>query len=79
MSDTDQKKSEIVVLHRMPSHHALMKSNRWLFRCVLFLMAVIFIGGFFLMPVDDYQTLKKPAATSYGEKTTPICLRKWIL
>lgn len=72
MSDTDQTKSELVVIHRMPSHQALMKSNRWLLRCVLFLMAVIFVGGFFLVPGFDGQSLKQQAA--YVEKANPRLL-----
>lgn len=70
MSDSDEKKSEIIVLERVPSHHALMKSNRWLVRCVLLLMTVIFVGGFYLLPGDDYAELRQGSA----EKTNPRLL-----
>jgi len=70
MSDTDLTKSEIVVMHRMPSHQALMKSNRWLLRCVLFLMAVIFVGGFLLVPKGDYEAVKQKNF-AYAEKNSP--------
>lgn len=70
MSDTDLTKSEIVVMHRMPSHQTLMKSNRWLLRCVLFLMAVIFVGGFLLVPKGDYEAVKQKNF-AYAEKNSP--------
>lgn len=54
MSETNKTKSEIVVLQRVPSHQALMKSNRWLVRGILFLMTVIFVGGFLLLPSYDF-------------------------
>jgi len=70
MSDTDQTRSEIIVMHRMPSHQALMKSNRWLLRCVLLLMAVIFIGGFLLVPKGDYEAIKQKNF-AYAENNNP--------
>lgn len=61
MSDTDKKKTEIIVLHSVPSHQALMKSNRWRLRGVVLLMAVIVVTGFWLMPsgsfLDRYQKI----------------------
>jgi len=70
MSDSDEKRSEIVVLQRVPSHQALMKSNRWLLRCVLFLMMVVFVGGFYLLPGEDYAELRQRNV----EKTNPRLL-----
>ena len=59
MSELHEKKSEIVVLHSIPPHQALMKVNRWLMAMVFFLMAVIVIAGFFLLPANDLSRYKK--------------------
>ena len=63
MSDLHEKKSEIVVLQRMPSHQGLMKVNRWLMAMVFFLMTVIVIAGFFLFPAKDVTSFKKSEVT----------------
>ena len=59
MSDMHEKKSEIVVLQRIPSHKGLMKVNRWLTAMVFFLMTVIVIAGFFFFPANDITRYKK--------------------
>src|SRR5664280_2315815 len=59
MSELYEKKSEIVVLQRIPSHQALMKVNRWLMAMVFFLMTVIVIAGFFFLPANDITRYKK--------------------
>lgn len=73
MSDTDKTKSEIIVLQRIPSHQALMKSNRWLLRGILFLMTVIFVGGFLVLPSYDFldQYQKITADDVYPAQTNP--------
>ena len=63
MSELHEKKSEIVVLQRIPSHQGLMKVNRWLTATVFFLMTVIVIAGFFLFPAKDVTSYKKSEAT----------------
>ncbi|MDD5276325.1 MAG: hypothetical protein PHR16_09605 [Methylovulum sp.] len=73
MSDTGKIKSEIIVLQRVPSHQALMKANRWLLTGVLFLMTVIFIAGFFLLPSNDFVDNYKKLATAdeYATQSNP--------
>ena len=63
MSELHEKKSEIVVLHRIPTHQGLMKVNRWLMSVVFFLMTVIFIAGFFLLPANDFTRYKRSEVT----------------
>lgn len=63
MSELREKKSEIVVLQRIPSNHGLMKVNRWLMAMVLFLMTVIILAGFFLIPSNQVTSYKKSEAT----------------
>jgi hypothetical protein len=63
MSELHETKSEIVVLQRIPSHQALMKVNRWLMAMVFFLMTVIVIAGFYLLPANDFGRFKKNEAT----------------
>ncbi len=71
MSDTDKIKSEIIVLQRVPSHQALMKSNRWLLTGILFLMTVIFVAGFLLLPANDFvDNYKKTAVEDGGPAQT---------
>jgi hypothetical protein len=64
MSELRKTKSEIVILQRIPSHQGLMKVNRWLMAMVFFLMAVIVIGGFFLLPANDVTRFKKSEAAA---------------
>ena len=63
MSELHETKSEIVVLQRIPSHQGLMKVNRWLMAMVFFLMTVIVIAGFFMLPANDLTRYKKPEVT----------------
>ena len=63
MSELHETKSEIVVLQRIPSHQGLMKVNRWLMAMVFFLMTVIVIAGFFIVPANDVSRFKKSEAT----------------
>jgi hypothetical protein len=63
MSDMHEKKSEIVVLQRIPSHQGLIKVNRWLMAMVFFLMTVIVIAGLFLFPATDVTSYKKSEVT----------------
>ena len=53
MSDSNKTTSEIIVLETIPSHQSLMKTNRWLVKVVLFLMTIIFIGSFLLLPNNN--------------------------
>ena len=64
MSDMREKKSEIVVLQRIPSHQGLIKVNRWLMAMVFLLMTVIVIAGFFLVPAHDVTRFKKSEVTA---------------
>ena len=63
MSELHKTKSEVVVLQRIPSHLGLMKVNRWLMAMVFFLMTVIVIAGFFMLPANDLTRYKKPEVT----------------
>jgi hypothetical protein len=63
MIDMREKKSEIVILQRIPSHHGLMKVNRWLMAMVFFLMTVIVVAGFFMLPANGVKSYKKSAIT----------------
>jgi hypothetical protein len=63
MSELHEKKSDIVVLQRIPSNHGLMKVNRWLMAMVLFLMTVIILAGFILIPSNQVTSYKKSEAT----------------
>ncbi len=63
MSELHETKSEIVILQRIPSHQGLMKVNRWLMAMVFFLMTVIVIAGFFMLPANDLTRYKKPEVT----------------
>ena len=55
MSELHEQKNEVVVLERIPSHQNLMKVNRWLTAMVVFLMAVIIIAGFFIVPSNKLK------------------------
>jgi hypothetical protein len=55
MSELHEQKNEIVVLERIPSHQNLMKVNRWLTAAVVFLMSVIIIIGFFIVPSNKLK------------------------
>ena len=63
MSDMHETKSEIVVLQGIPSHHGLIKVNRWLMAMVFFLMTVIVVAGFFMLPANDVTRYKKAKVT----------------
>ena len=63
MSELHETKSEVVVLQRIPLHQGLMKVNRWLMAMVFFLMTVIVIAGFFLIPTSDVTRFKKSETT----------------
>ena len=64
MSELHERKSEIVVLQRIPSHQGLMKVNRWLMAMVFFLMTVIFIAGFFIFPANVVTSYKNSAVNA---------------
>ena len=55
MSELHEQKTEIVILERIPSHQNLVKVNRWLTAMVVFLMAVIIIAGFFIVPSNKLK------------------------
>lgn len=59
MSELHETKSELVVLQRIPSDQGLIKVNRWLMAMVFFLMTVIVVAGFFLLPANDVTRFKK--------------------
>ena len=63
MSDMHETKSEIVVLQGIPSHHGLIKVNRWLMAMVFFLMTVIVVAGFFMLPANGVTRYKKAEVT----------------
>jgi hypothetical protein len=63
MSELHKTKSQIVVLQRIPSHQGLMKVNRWLMIVVFFLMTVIVIAGFFMLPANGVTSYKKSDIT----------------
>ena len=69
MSDKENKSSEIVVLQRVPSHQQLMKANRWLLGGVFFLMTIIFVAGFLLLPSDDFLANYKKVTVSESNAT----------
>lgn len=73
MSDTDKIKSEIIVLERMPSHQALMKTNRRLVAGVLFLMTFIFVAGILLLPSNNFldRYKKITSADAYAAQINP--------
>jgi hypothetical protein len=70
MSDMHEKKSEIVVLQRIPSHQGLMKVNRWLMAMVFFLMTVIVVAGFFMFPTHGVTSYKKSEVI--GTEMNPV-------
>jgi hypothetical protein len=82
MSDIDKINSIVETLYgsaptapqRLPSHHALMKVNKLLLLAVCFLMAVIFIGGFLLIPSDSFLTGYAQATTAeaYATEMNPV-------
>ncbi len=59
MSELHEIKSELVVLQSIPSDQGLIKVNRWLMAMVFFLMTVIVVAGFFLLPANDVTRFKK--------------------
>jgi len=69
MSQKNKTHSEIVVLQSVPSHQQLMKTNRWLLRGVFFLMTVIFVTGFLLLPSNDFLTAYKKVTADDGTVT----------
>ena len=54
MSNKNKNSSEIVVLQQIPSHQGLITTNRWLLRGVFFLMSVIVIAGFLVLPKANF-------------------------
>ena len=62
MTDLHEKKSELIVLTSLSSNQGLMKVNRWLMAMVFFLMAVIVIVGFFLLPSNGLSRYRKTDA-----------------
>lgn len=82
MSDTEKMNSVVRTLHvsastslqRIPSHHALMKVNRLLLAIVCFLMAVVLIGGYLLLPTDSFLTRYKSvtATEAYAAEMNPV-------
>jgi hypothetical protein len=82
MSDTEKMNSVVRTLHgsaatslqRIPSHHALMKVNRLLLAVVCLLMAVVLIGGFLLLPADNFINRYKSvtATEAYASEMNPV-------
>ena len=82
MSDIDKINSVVTtlpsdiskVLQRIPSHHALMKVNRLLLMIVCFLMAVVLIAGFLLVPTDSFISQYKNATATevYAAEMNPV-------
>ncbi|MDP3007489.1 MAG: hypothetical protein Q8N30_00270 [Methylococcales bacterium] len=73
MSDTPEKKSNIVALNTIPPHQNLVKANRWLLAAVFFLMAVIVVGGWLLIPREDLTAYKQTTDTQlYMDHMNPV-------
>lgn len=73
MSDTPEKKSNIVALNTIPPHQHLVKANRWLLAAVFFLMAVIVVGGWLLIPREDLTAYKQTTDTHlYMDQMNPV-------
>ncbi len=63
MSDLHEKTSELVLLPSLSSDQGLIKVNRWLMAIVFFLMIVIVVVGFFLLPTNGLNRYRKADAT----------------
>jgi len=82
MSDIDKIKTVVevlpgnpsMVLQRIPSHHALIKVNRLLLAVICSLMVVILVGGFLLIPTDNFLTRYKNATANetYASEMNPV-------
>ncbi len=70
MSQKQKIPSELVVLQNIPSHQQLMKANRWLLKGVFFLMTVIFIAGFLLLPGNDFLANYEKVTATETDATT---------
>ena len=71
MSDKDEK-SNLVVLYSSPNHQTLMKVNRWLTYTVFFLMSVIIVLGFWLVPSHNASTYQPVSTKAYMEDMNPV-------
>lgn len=82
MSDTDKTNSVVeavsshapVVLQSIPSHHELIRANRFLLAIVCSLMTIILIAGFLLFPAGSFiNNYKKITATeAYAADMNPV-------
>jgi len=63
MANLHEKKYELVVLAGLSPNQGLIKVNRWLMAMIIFLMTVIVIVGFFLLPSNGLSRYKKSDAT----------------
>jgi hypothetical protein len=73
MSDTPEKKSNIVALNTIPPHQNLVKANRWLLATVFFLMSVIVVGGWLLFPREDLTAYQQTTNTQlYSDHINPV-------
>jgi len=82
MSDKDKINSVVeglpgnasTVLQRIPSHHALMKVNRFLLTIVCSLMVIVLVGGFVLFPTDSFLTRYENATATetYAAEINPV-------
>jgi hypothetical protein len=82
MSDIDKIKTVVevisgnpsMVLQRIPSHHALVKVNRLLLAVICSMMVVILVGGFLLIPTDNFLTRYKNATANetYASEMNPV-------
>ncbi|MFZ2449149.1 MAG: hypothetical protein WAW36_01330 [Methylovulum miyakonense] len=70
MSQKQKIPSELVVLQNIPSHQQLMKANRWLLKGVFFLMTVIFIASFLLLPGNDFLANYEKVTATETDATT---------
>lgn len=63
-----------VALELMNSHHALMRINRYLLAVVCVLMIIVLVGGFLLLPDEDFiNDYKKSAPTEiYASEMNPV-------
>lgn len=82
MSDIDKINTVVEVLpgnssmtlQRIPSHHVLIKVNRLLLGIICFLMVVVLVGGFLLVPADNFLTRYKNATANetYASEMNPV-------
>ena len=54
LDDVEPAQHDVVILHTVQPHHALMKANRTLLRLVFCLLCLVFVLGFLLLPRQNF-------------------------